>query len=101
MLDLILNPTIILAGLIALAVLLPIGALVAWKTRPALQRRLTIAIGTAGPIVLVLYGVYTGLVATFGADSIWTAMIFFVLCGALGIGLGGWIKGEAAPPREE
>ena len=101
MLDLILNPKVVLAGLIALAVLTPITAFVALKVRPAVRGRLTLVLGAAGPLALTLWGLYNLLAASLGADSIWTAVIFFTLCAGLGIGFGGWIRGGAVPPRED
>lgn len=101
MLDLILDPSVVLGCLVALAIVTPLGALLAWKRCPAARRRLTAALGAAGPMALALYGVQALLVVALGHDSIWTALVFFAVCAGLGIGFGGWIRGEPTSTREQ
>lgn len=94
MLDLLLNDTFFLAGLIALAILTPLAAWGLWRLRPGLPLRALIAGGASGPIALALWGIHNAVLGLFGFAHVASALVMLALGSGIGLGLGWWVRAE-------
>ncbi len=90
MLDLLLDLKLVTWVLVALALITPVGAFVAWGRVARHWRRLTVCAGLAGPWLLVLWGIHAQLIAAIGFDRIATAAVLVGIAGVSGL-LAGWI----------
>ena len=95
-LDLLLDPVAFNAGLVALALGLPVAAWALWRARPELRRRWLLASGAAGPWALVLWGIHNGILAWLGFASIAGTLLVLALGAASGLAAGLWIRRD--PP---
>lgn len=82
MLDLLLNPGVVLGALFVAALLTPLAA-VALKSR--FPRGSLAVVGGAGPFALALWGLHSLLIRYVGFDSIFTPMILVIVAAVVGL----------------
>ena len=93
--NLILDPQVILGILIGLAILTPVGAVGAYRLRPDLfPRRLVVLGGALGPFALIYWGFHNMVLKALGFDSIYSALIVFLVAAVIGYAAGDWAGRE-------
>lgn len=80
--------------IIALALATPAGGLLVWWLRASVRRRLLIALAALGPCTAALWSVELGLQSLLGFASPWAALLLIAIAGAVGLGVGLWVRNE-------
>lgn len=94
MLDLLLDERTFAGAMLALALLAPAAAWLAFRVGWIARRRAAIALGAFGPAAFVLLGVHKAVLATLGFASVWSVVVMIGGCALLGAGAGLWIRAE-------
>jgi hypothetical protein len=100
MINKVLNPSVVLAALAALAILTPVVCFIVYRFRPALlSRRPALVIGLSGPAALGYWFFHNAVLGAVGFDSIWSALIVIGVAAAIGLAAGSWAGRENRPSR--